>query len=101
MSCRRCDDAVHRSRSSECKGAEVLCDQMSSQERWDALIRGERLDRVPCLQFILGHTAVVNGKPIAKVYDDAADEPRLPAKRHAAVRPRRPDPARLGQRRRR
>jgi len=44
---------------------------MSSRERWDALVRGDRLDRVPCLQFILGHTAVVNGKPIAKVYDDA------------------------------
>ena len=50
----------------------MTCDQMSSQERWEALIRGERPDRVPCLQFILGHTAVVNGKPIAKVYDDAA-----------------------------
>ena len=45
---------------------------MTSGERWDALIRGECLDRVPCLQFMLGHTAVVNGKPIAKVYDDAA-----------------------------
>lgn len=46
-------------------------DQMTSRERWEALVRGEPLDRVPCLQFILGHTAVVNGKPIAKVYDDA------------------------------
>lgn len=54
------------------KGADVLCEQMSSRERWDALIRGERPDRVPCLQFILGHTAVVSGKSIAKVYDDAA-----------------------------
>ena len=45
---------------------------MSSRERWDALVRGDRRDRVPCLQFILGHTAVVSGKPIAKVYDDAA-----------------------------
>ena len=34
-------------------------------------MRGDDLDRVPCLQFILGHTAVVNGQPIAKVYDDA------------------------------
>lgn len=50
----------------------MTCDQMSSRERWDALVRGDRLDRVPCLQFMLGHTAVVNGKPIAKVYDDAA-----------------------------
>jgi uroporphyrinogen decarboxylase len=43
---------------------------MTSQERWDALVRGDELDRVPCLQFILGHTAVVNGKPIGKIYDD-------------------------------
>jgi len=47
-------------------------DKMTSQERWEALVRSEKLDRVPCLQFILGHTAVVNGKPIAKIYDDAA-----------------------------
>ena len=46
-------------------------DQMTSLERWEALVRGDDLDRVPCLQFILGHTAVVNGLPIAKVYDDA------------------------------
>ena len=51
----------------------MQCDQMTSQERWDALINRETLDRVPCLQFMLGHTAVVNGKPIAKVYDDAAE----------------------------
>jgi len=46
---------------------------MNSQERWDALIAHEPTDRVPCLQFMLGHTAVVNGKPIAKIYDDAAE----------------------------
>jgi uroporphyrinogen decarboxylase len=44
---------------------------MSSRERWLALVQGEPLDRVPCLQFILGHTAVVSGQPIAKIYDDA------------------------------
>jgi uroporphyrinogen decarboxylase len=44
---------------------------MTSRERWDALVKGEPLDRVPCLQFILGHTAVVSGRPIAKIYDDA------------------------------
>ena len=44
---------------------------MTSRERWQALVRGEQLDRVPCLQFILGHTAVVAGKPIGAVYDDA------------------------------
>ena len=44
---------------------------MTSSERWQALVRGEQPDRVPCLQFILGHTAVVAGKPIAAIYDDA------------------------------
>jgi uroporphyrinogen decarboxylase len=44
---------------------------MSSRERWEALVRGEDLDRVPCLQFLLGHAAVVSGVPIAKIYDDA------------------------------
>jgi uroporphyrinogen decarboxylase len=53
--------------------ANVHCDQMTSQERWDALVDRGPTDRVPCLQFILGHTAVVNGKPIAKIYDDAAE----------------------------
>jgi uroporphyrinogen decarboxylase len=50
----------------------MVNDQMTSKERWEALIRGEPLDRVPCLQFMLGHAAIVNGKSIAKVYDDAA-----------------------------
>jgi uroporphyrinogen decarboxylase len=55
------------------RGPDLKCDQMTSQERWDAFIAREPVDRVPCLQFILGHTAVVNGKPIAKIYDDAAE----------------------------
>ncbi len=46
-------------------------DSMSSRERWEGLLQGKALDRVPCLQFILGHTAIVNGQPIAKIYDDA------------------------------
>jgi len=53
------------------EGTEVKRDNMSTRERWEALVRGDELDRVPCLQFILGHTAVVNGRPIAKIYDDA------------------------------
>jgi uroporphyrinogen decarboxylase len=51
----------------------MQCDRMTNQERWDALVAREPLDRVPCLQFMLGHTAVVNNKPIAKIYDDAAE----------------------------
>src|SRR5512139_117504 len=54
---------------------------MTSRERWDAFVRREDVDRVPCLQFMLGHTAVVNGKPIAKIYDDAAES--LACQRHA------------------
>ena len=83
------------------EGADVTPDRMSSRERWEALVRGADVDRVPCLQFILGHTAVVSGKPIAKIYDDAADQLRLPARRHGDVRLRRTHAARLGQRRRR
>jgi uroporphyrinogen decarboxylase len=44
---------------------------MSSEERWSALMAGRPVDRVPCLQLMLGHAAVVSGRPIAKVYDDA------------------------------
>ena len=44
---------------------------MTPQERWQALVRGEPLDRVPCLQFILGHAAVIAGKPIGTAYDNA------------------------------
>ncbi len=51
----------------------MQCDRMTSAERWAALVAREPTDRVPCLQFILGHTAMVNGKPIAKIYDDAAE----------------------------
>ncbi|MDT3701359.1 MAG: uroporphyrinogen decarboxylase family protein [Thermincola sp.] len=48
-------------------------DSMTSQERMQALMKGERPDRVPCIPFIVGHAAVVCGKPIAKVYDSAEE----------------------------
>ena len=45
----------------------MQCDQMTNAERWEALVNRQPTDRIPCLQFMLGHTAVVNGKPIAKM----------------------------------
>lgn len=46
-------------------------DKMTPPERMHALMAGEQLDRVPCIPFIFGHTAVVSGLPIGKIYDDA------------------------------
>ena len=44
---------------------------MSSPERMGALMRGERPDRVPVIPFIFGHTALMCGEPLARVFDDA------------------------------
>jgi len=44
---------------------------MSSPERMDALMKGERPDRVPVIPFIFGHTALMCGEPLARVFDDA------------------------------
>ncbi len=44
---------------------------MSSPERMAALMSGERPDRVPVIPFIFGHTALVCGQPLARVFDDA------------------------------
>lgn len=46
---------------------------MTSLERMQALLKGEKPDRVPCIPFINGHAAVVCGKPIAKIYDNAEE----------------------------
>ena len=48
-----------------------MYDKMTPQERMAAILNGERPDRVPCIPFIFGHTAIVCGHPIAKTYDDA------------------------------
>ncbi len=45
---------------------------MTSGERMGALMKGERPDRVPVTPMIFGHTAIVCGIPLARVYDDAA-----------------------------
>jgi hypothetical protein len=45
---------------------------MTSQERWETLLRGERLDRVPCFQFMLGHSALVCGQPLSMAFENAA-----------------------------
>jgi uroporphyrinogen decarboxylase len=46
---------------------------MTSAERMDALMRGERPDRVPVTPMVFGHTALVCGEPLARVYDDAKE----------------------------
>ena len=35
-------------------------------------MRGEKPDRVPVIPFVFGHTALMCGQPLARVYDDAA-----------------------------
>lgn len=46
---------------------------MTSAERMGALLRGERPDRVPVTPMIFGHTAIVCGRPLARIYDDPAE----------------------------
>ena len=43
---------------------------MTSPERMGALMRGEKPDRVPVIPFIFGHTALMCGQPLARVFDD-------------------------------
>jgi uroporphyrinogen decarboxylase len=45
---------------------------LSSPERMGALMSGGRPDRVPVIPFIFGHTALVCGEPLSRVFDDAA-----------------------------
>jgi uroporphyrinogen decarboxylase len=45
---------------------------MTSAERMGAVMRGEKPDRVPVIPFVFGHTALMCGQPLARVYDDAA-----------------------------
>lgn len=45
-------------------------EKMTSQERLEALFRGEPLDRVPFLSFILGFCAKNVGYPVATIYSD-------------------------------
>ena len=45
---------------------------MSTAERMDALMKGERPDRVPVIPFIFGHTALVCGEPLTRAFDDPA-----------------------------
>jgi len=49
----------------------VWHETMTSAERMAALMRGERPDRVPVTPMVFGHTAVVCGQPLARVFDDA------------------------------
>ena len=49
----------------------MWCETMTSPERMGAVMRGEKPDRVPVIPFIFGHTALVCGQPLARVFDDA------------------------------
>jgi uroporphyrinogen decarboxylase len=46
---------------------------LTSAERMAAVVKGEQPDRVPVIPFVFGHTALVCGQPLARVYDDAAE----------------------------
>jgi len=46
-------------------------ESMTSAERMAALMEGRRPDRVPVTPMAFGHTAVVCGQPLARVFDDA------------------------------
>ncbi len=48
-----------------------MAEQMTSQERFNALLKGEALDRVPVLPFMFGHIGIVNGLSIADIYENA------------------------------
>lgn len=49
----------------------MVLDQMTSEERFKALLKGEDLDRVPVIPFHFGHVGVVNGLSIADIYENA------------------------------
>ena len=51
----------------------MWCETMTSGERMGAVMRGERPDRVPVIPFVSGHTAVVCGQPLARMFDDAEE----------------------------
>ena len=48
-----------------------MADQMTSEERFNALLNGKELDRVPVLPFMFGHIGIVNGLSIADIYENA------------------------------
>jgi uroporphyrinogen decarboxylase len=50
----------------------MWCETMTSPERMGALIQGEKPDRVPVIPLIFGHTAIVCGQPLHKIFDDPA-----------------------------
>ncbi len=51
----------------------MWCETMTSAERMDALMKGERPDRVPVIPFLSGHAAVVCGLPLSRISDDAEE----------------------------
>lgn len=51
----------------------MWCETMTSGERMGAVMRGELPDRVPVIPFAAGHTTVVCGRPLARMFDDAEE----------------------------
>lgn len=49
----------------------MIRDEMTSEERLEALFKGEDLDRIPVVPFMLAHYAVVNGIPTADIFTNA------------------------------
>jgi len=48
-----------------------VLDQMTSDERFKALLKGDDVDRVPVIPFHFGHVGIVNGLSIADIYENA------------------------------
>ena len=51
----------------------MWCETMTSGERMGAVMKGEHPDRVPVIPFASGHTTVVCGVPMHKMWDDAEE----------------------------
>lgn len=49
----------------------MVLDKMTSDERLQALLKGEPVDRVPVIPFNFGHSGVVNGLPVSDIFANA------------------------------
>lgn len=48
----------------------MVLDQMTSEERLQALLKGDDVDRVPVIPFQFGHIGIISGLSIADIYED-------------------------------
>lgn len=49
----------------------MIRDRMTTLQRTKAMLNGEPMDRVPVIPFVLGHQAVICGRPVSDIYDNA------------------------------